>query len=43
MLARWINAVEHDGQHDGTPKMPGEPKRVQPSRNKDLTSRNKSH
>jgi hypothetical protein len=36
MLASWINAAEHGDQHRGTRKMPGEPKRVQPSRDTDL-------
>jgi hypothetical protein len=36
MLARCIDAAEHDQLDDGTPKMPGEPKRVQPSRDTDL-------
>jgi hypothetical protein len=28
----WIIAGVHGQQHDGTPKMPGEPPRVQPSK-----------
>jgi hypothetical protein len=28
-------AAEHDQQHAGTPKVPGEPKRVQPSKDRD--------
>jgi hypothetical protein len=32
---------EHDDEHTGNPKMPGEPKRVQPSRDRDLTRRNR--
>jgi hypothetical protein len=28
-------AGEHGQEHDGNPKMPGEPKRVQPSRDTD--------
>jgi hypothetical protein len=40
MLASWKYAAKHDQQDDDTPKMPGEPKRVQPSRNRDLTSKN---
>jgi hypothetical protein len=41
MLARCVYAGEHSQEHVGTPKMPGEPKRVQPSRDTDLKSRNK--
>ncbi len=36
MLASWKYAAKHDQEHGGTPKMPGEPKRVQPSRDTDL-------
>jgi hypothetical protein len=41
MLASWKYAAEHDQKHGGTP-MPGEPKRVQPSRDTDLKRENKS-
>jgi hypothetical protein len=40
MLASWEYAAKHDHPRGGTPKMPGEPKRVQPSRDTDLTSKN---
>jgi hypothetical protein len=36
MLASWEYAAKHDEPDGGTPKMPGEPKRVQPSRDTDL-------
>jgi hypothetical protein len=42
MPASWKYAAEHDLSHGGTPKMPGEPKRVQPSRDTDLKGGNKS-
>jgi hypothetical protein len=32
----WISAGQHSAQRFGTPKMPGEPKRVQPSKDTDL-------
>jgi hypothetical protein len=32
MLLSWKYAAKHDQQDGDTPKMPGEPKRVQPSR-----------
>jgi hypothetical protein len=41
MLASWEYAAGHDHEHDDTPKMPGEPKRVQPSRDTDLTKKSK--
>jgi hypothetical protein len=41
MLACCVYAAEHDHQHGGTPKMPGEPKRVQPSRDTDLKNEKK--
>jgi hypothetical protein len=36
MLVSCVHAAEHDGYHLGTPKMPDEPTRVQPSRNREL-------
>ena len=41
MLASWIYAAKHDQQGGDTPKMPGEPKRVQPSRDTDLKGKDK--
>jgi hypothetical protein len=41
MLASWKYAAKHDQQDGGTSKMPGEPKRVQPSRDTDLKRENK--
>jgi len=41
MLTSWKYAAKHDQQDGGTPKMPGEPKRVQPSRDTDLKREDK--
>ena len=41
MLLSWKYAAKHDQQDGDTPKMPGEPKRVQPSRDTDLTRKDK--
>ena len=35
-----FSAGQHNAEAFGTPKMPGEPKRVQPSRDTDLKSKN---
>jgi len=34
-LASWKYAAKHDQRHGDIPKMPGEPKRVQPSKDTD--------
>jgi hypothetical protein len=41
-FATCVIAGEHGQRRVGTPKMPGEPKRVQPSRDRDLKRENRA-
>jgi hypothetical protein len=40
ILARCVGAAEHDHEHGSTPKMPGKPKRVQLSRDRNFKKDN---